>query len=176
MANVLDRLKVLIDSSTPIVVMETVEETRAVRLVRVACSALNLTTFEWSIASGLMRSGTTATEVILEGNDGSGRFGGGIGTDALEQNTKALYNSREPAQMLANLEGIVIPADLPKGRAIGRSDPIGAYPAERPVEPPEIVGTIYKSLGFDLETTLPGPAGRPFPLVDFGKHEVKELF
>jgi len=27
-----------------------------------------------------------------------------------------------------------------------------------------------------LETTLPGPAGRPFPLVDFGKHEVKELF
>ncbi len=63
MANVLDRLKVLIDSSTPIVVMETVEETRAVRLVRVACSALNLTTFEWSIASGLMRSGTTTTEV-----------------------------------------------------------------------------------------------------------------
>jgi Protein of unknown function (DUF1501) len=62
------------------------------------------------------------------------------------------------------------------GRAIGRSDPIGAYPAERPVDPPEIVGTIYKSLGFDLETTLPGPAGRPFPLVDFGKHEVKELF
>ncbi len=61
-------------------------------------------------------------------------------------------------------------------RAIGRSDPIGAYPAERPVDPPEIVGTIYKSLGFDLETTLPGPAGRPFPLVDFGKHEVKELF
>ena len=110
MANVLGRLKVLIDSSTPIVVMETVEETRAVRLVRVACTALNLTTFEWSIASGLMRSGTTATEVILEGNDGSGRFGGGIGTDALEQNTKALYNSREPAQMLANLEGISIEA------------------------------------------------------------------
>ena len=23
---------------------------------------------------------------------------------------------------------------------------------------------------------LPGPAGRPFPLVDFGKHEIKELF
>ena len=110
MANVLDRLKVLIDSSTPIVVMETVEETRAVRLVRVACSALNLTTFEWSIASGLMRSGTTTTEVILEGNDGSGRFGAGIGTEALEQNTKALYNSREPAQMLANLESISIEA------------------------------------------------------------------
>jgi hypothetical protein len=62
------------------------------------------------------------------------------------------------------------------GRAIGRSDAIGAYPAERAVEPAEVVATIYKSLGFDLDTALPGPAGRPFPLVDFGKHEVKELF
>jgi uncharacterized protein (DUF1501 family) len=62
------------------------------------------------------------------------------------------------------------------GRAIGKSDPIGAYPAERAVEPAEVVATIYKSLGFDLDTTLPGPAGRPFPLVDFGKHEIRELF
>jgi hypothetical protein len=62
------------------------------------------------------------------------------------------------------------------GRAIGKSDPMGAYPAERAVEPSEVVATIYKSLGFDLDTTLPGPNGRPFPLVDFGKHEIKELF
>lgn len=62
------------------------------------------------------------------------------------------------------------------GRVVGRSDPIGAYPAERAVEPAEVVATIYKSLGFDLDTALPGPAGRPFPLVDFGKHEIKELF
>jgi uncharacterized protein (DUF1501 family) len=62
------------------------------------------------------------------------------------------------------------------GRAIGQSDPIGAYPAERPVDPAQVVATIYKSLGFDLDTTLPGPAGRPFPLVDFGKDAVKELF
>ncbi len=39
MDNTLDRLKVLLDSSTPIVVMETVEESRATRLVRVACAA-----------------------------------------------------------------------------------------------------------------------------------------
>jgi uncharacterized protein (DUF1501 family) len=62
------------------------------------------------------------------------------------------------------------------GRAVGKSDPIGAYPAERPAEPAEVVGTIYKALGFELETALPGPAGRPFPLVDFGKSEIKELF
>lgn len=62
------------------------------------------------------------------------------------------------------------------GRAIGKSDPTGGYPAERPTEPAEVVATIYKSLGFDIETALPGPAGRPFPLVDFGKHEIRELF
>lgn len=62
------------------------------------------------------------------------------------------------------------------GRVVGRSDSIGGYPAERPVEPAELVGTIYRSLGLDLETELPGPAGRPFPLVDYGKHEIQELF
>jgi len=36
----LDRLKVLINSSTPIVVMETVEEVCAMSLVRTACSQL----------------------------------------------------------------------------------------------------------------------------------------
>lgn len=62
------------------------------------------------------------------------------------------------------------------GRVVGRSDAIGGVPAERPVEPPEVVATIFRSLGLDLETKLPGPQGRPFPLVDFGKHEIKELF
>ena len=62
------------------------------------------------------------------------------------------------------------------GRVVGRSDPIGGVPAERPVEPAEVVATIYHSLGLDLETHLPGPQGRPFPLVDFGKHPIKELF
>jgi uncharacterized protein (DUF1501 family) len=62
------------------------------------------------------------------------------------------------------------------GRAVGKSDSIGAYPAERPVEPAEVVATIYHALGLPLDTVLPGPSGRPFPLVDFGKSEVKELF
>ena len=62
------------------------------------------------------------------------------------------------------------------GRVVGRSDPIGGVPAERPVEAAEVVATIFRSLGLDLETKLPGPQSRPFPLVDFGKHEIKELF
>lgn len=62
------------------------------------------------------------------------------------------------------------------GRVVGRSDEIGGYPAERPVEPSEVVATIYRSLGIDSETKLPGPQGRPFPVVDYGIREIKELF
>ena len=62
------------------------------------------------------------------------------------------------------------------GRAVGRSDPIGGVPAERPANPAEIVATIFHSLGFRLEDHLPGPAGRPFPLVNFGTSEIRELF
>ncbi len=62
------------------------------------------------------------------------------------------------------------------GRVIGASDPIGAVPVDRPVEPPDVIATILHSLGLNLETHLPGPAGRPFPLVDFGYHGIRELF
>ncbi len=61
-------------------------------------------------------------------------------------------------------------------RVVGRSDPIGGVPVERPVEPAEVVATIFHSLGLDLETKLPGPQSRPFPLVDYGVHPIKELF
>jgi Protein of unknown function (DUF1501) len=62
------------------------------------------------------------------------------------------------------------------GRVVGKSDPSGGYPAERPVNPAEVVATIFHSLGLKLDSTLPGPAGRPFPLVDFGTKPVTELF
>jgi hypothetical protein len=115
-ADALQRLKILIDSSTPIIAMETVEEMRAVRMVRAACAAINLATFEWSIASGLMRSGSTVGEVVTGGYDFSDHALPGqplqshAGMESIEQNAHALYNSRDPAQMLSNLEGISIDA------------------------------------------------------------------
>ena len=102
----LTRLKVLLDSSTPIVAMETVEEVRAVRLVRAACAALNLAAFEWTIASGLVRCGSDVGEVVAEERGFASTSSAGA-HEALA-NSKAIYNSREPAQMLANLEGISI--------------------------------------------------------------------
>ncbi len=81
MADGIDRLKVLINSSTPIVVMETSEETRAVNIVRAACSALNMATFEWSIADGLVRSGNSAPldrqSAGVSGNDHANTDNGG---------------------------------------------------------------------------------------------------
>src|SRR5215469_3522672 len=108
MDKVLERLKVLIDSSTPIVVMETVEEMRAVRMVRAACSALNLAAFEWTIASGLARSGSGSLESHLEQSIPGGYHAATAGDVA--ESAKSLYDSRDPAKMLANLEGITIEA------------------------------------------------------------------
>ncbi len=62
------------------------------------------------------------------------------------------------------------------GRVVGSSDPIGAVPAEDPYGPKEIVATIFKSLGLDLGTELPGPGGRPFPIVDYGTKAIEGLF
>jgi hypothetical protein len=62
------------------------------------------------------------------------------------------------------------------GRVVGESDEVGGYPAERPVTTSEIVATIYKALGIDLEHLLPGPQRRPVPVVDSGVREIRELF
>jgi hypothetical protein len=49
-------------------------------------------------------------------------------------------------------------------------------PAEDPYQPKDVVATIFHSLGLDLETELPGPGGRPFPIVDYGAKVIKGLF
>jgi len=131
MADGLDRLKVLINSSTPIVVMETSEEMHAVKMVRAACAELNMATFEWSIADGLQRSGAgTAPDGT---NAQAGRLPSQVRTALTpssaesERLTRALkstlasdgsataasaaiYNTREPAQALANMESMTVEA------------------------------------------------------------------
>jgi len=62
------------------------------------------------------------------------------------------------------------------GRVVGASDTVGGFPAERPVRPGDIVATIFHALGLDHGGVLPGPAGRPFALTDFGTEPIRELF
>jgi len=107
----LERLKILINSSTPIVVMESVEEMRAVGLVRAASAELNMAVFEWSIADGLVRSGSGAPVApnIFRVESRVGTPGGGsesnrlanavvsaLGSDAAAAAKPAIYNTREP--------------------------------------------------------------------------------
>src|SRR6478672_7626594 len=104
MPDALERLKILLSSATPIEVMETVEEMRAVRLVRAACSSLSLATFVWSIASGLVRGGSEVGGVVPE----TGFSAGGAGHDL--SGAQTLYNSKDPAQALSNLEAMSLEA------------------------------------------------------------------
>jgi hypothetical protein len=60
------------------------------------------------------------------------------------------------------------------GQVIGASDHGGAQPFDRPVTPAEVAATIYRALGVDLHTQLPGPDGRPIPLVEAAP--IAELF
>lgn len=96
----LERLKILIDSSTPIVVIETVEEMRAVAMVHQACSDLNLAMFEWTIADGLVRSGSTVAVPNLPK-----AYAARPNSDV---NQTAIYNTTDPVQALANLEAMTI--------------------------------------------------------------------
>jgi ATP-dependent 26S proteasome regulatory subunit len=107
----LERLKILINSSTPIVVMETVEETRAVGLVRDAGAQLNMAVFEWSLADGLVRSGSNVP--AIPGADLQMRINANRHTanpDAPESSKSAIYNTQDPVQALANLETMTLEA------------------------------------------------------------------
>jgi hypothetical protein len=109
--NALERLKVLINSSTPIIVMETVEEVRALSLVRAACTELNMAVFEWTIADGLMRSGAsgvTAPVADLQTRINAARHA--ADPNAPESSKAAIYNTADPVQALANLEAMTLEA------------------------------------------------------------------
>jgi SpoVK/Ycf46/Vps4 family AAA+-type ATPase len=110
-ASPLDRLKVLINSSTPIVVMETVEEVRALSLVRAACSELSLAVFEWTIADGLVRScsGVAAPQPAPSRAESRAVLSS-AGSDAAAGSRTAMYNTADPVQALANLETMTIEA------------------------------------------------------------------
>src|SRR5215467_11438206 len=97
MTNPPERLKILLNSSTPIVILETVEELRVIRMVRFVCAELHLPVFEWSIADGLSRSGNHAAVTAMA-------------EEPVEHGQPAIGNTHEPAQMLAHLETMSIDA------------------------------------------------------------------
>jgi hypothetical protein len=51
----------------------------------------------------------------------------------------------------------------------GASDKTGAFPADRPVSPAEIIATIYESLGIPHTLEFHDPLNRPYVLVPWGE-------
>jgi hypothetical protein len=62
------------------------------------------------------------------------------------------------------------------GRVVGESDALGYVPKTRPTTCADVAATLYQALGLDIHKELPGPQGRPIPLVDFHAKVIKELF
>ncbi len=65
-------------------------------------------------------------------------------------------------------------AGVKGGQVIGASDKLGAEPKDRPVTPAEIAATVYRGLGVDRATRLPGPENRPLPISE--AQPIEELF
>ena len=65
-------------------------------------------------------------------------------------------------------------AGIGGGQVIGASDRIGAYPADRPVTPPDLAATIFHLLGIDPAGEFIDPLGRPRRITDNG-NALREL-
>jgi hypothetical protein len=60
-------------------------------------------------------------------------------------------------------------AGVAKGKVVGASDAIGGNVKDRPVDPKDILCTIYHLLGLDPHRVIFDKAGRPMPLVAGGQ-------
>lgn len=60
------------------------------------------------------------------------------------------------------------------GRVIGATNKNGEFPTERPIDPHDLLATIYRHLGIDHKHEFPDAAGRPIPITR--GEPIEELF
>jgi hypothetical protein len=61
------------------------------------------------------------------------------------------------------------------GQVIGATDKIGSRPVDSPIEPPQVLASIYHGMGINLDTTMmPGPGNRPVRLIE--AEPIRQLF
>jgi len=60
------------------------------------------------------------------------------------------------------------------GQVIGATDSQAAYPIERPLDPQDLMATMYRHLGIDLATHFPDASGRPVAITT--GTPIRELF
>jgi hypothetical protein len=60
------------------------------------------------------------------------------------------------------------------GRVVGSSDDKGALPKDRPTTPQDVLATLYKHLGVDIDAHYTDPSGRPIRVLPHGD-PIREL-
>ncbi len=60
------------------------------------------------------------------------------------------------------------------GQVIGSTTPKGERPKDRPLDPNDLLATVYQHLGIDYREMVPDTSGRPVPLIPFGD-PIREL-
>ena len=66
------------------------------------------------------------------------------------------------------MSALVSGGGLRMGQVIGSTDSQGAYPADRPLSPKDMLATIYRHLGIDFRTEFRDKIGRPVPVLSEG--------
>jgi uncharacterized protein (DUF1501 family) len=87
----------------------------------------------------------------------TGEFGR---TPRLEYKDGKIGRDHWPGAMSILMSG----GGTPTGQVIGATDNFGARPSQRPLDPHDILATIYHHLGIDHEHQIADPAGRPISL------------
>src|SRR2546430_16820962 len=107
----LDRLKLLLNSSSPLVIVETVEEMRALEVIRHAAFDLQLPVFEWSVADGLVRCEKKPKRPPGSGSEVQD-FLAPVTPDEINVAASAgsILNTQQPEGMLAHLRTLTIEA------------------------------------------------------------------
>ncbi len=72
------------------------------------------------------------------------------------------------------MSALVSGGGLRTGQVVGSTDRQGAYPAERPLSPKDLLATIYRHLGIDCQAEFYDKVGRPIPVLAGGNiiHEL----
>lgn len=69
-----------------------------------------------------------------------------------------------PAAMSVLVSG----GGMPTGQVIGSTNEKGEHPQDRPLDPNDLLATIYRHLGIDYKRHVPDLNGRPVPLIPSG--------
>jgi hypothetical protein len=86
----------------------------------------------------------------------TGEFGR---TPRLEFKEGRIGRDHHPGAMSIMVSG----GGMPMGQVIGATDHHAARPSTRPLDPHDILATVYRHLGIDHTAEYPDPRGRPIP-------------